>query len=125
MNHITIASRGKFAGDYVLRNEPDVSLGTYLEVVYTGPQTVERAGSFIVYLFPVVIRHSLIHDDDHFEAELAVASTKVAVFLSSQLRSGQAHILRSVRYTHKNFTWYWPGVDDYELNLDGPVRRRT
>jgi hypothetical protein len=33
MNYLSLAIRGKFVGDFVLRNEPDVSLGTYLEVV--------------------------------------------------------------------------------------------
>lgn len=82
MNHITIATRGKLAGDFVLRNEPDVSLGDYLEVVYTGPQTSEEVHGIIVYLFPLMICHSLLHDKAHYEASLVAVSIKVATFLN-------------------------------------------
>ncbi len=124
MNYVTIATRGKFVGDFVLQNKPDMTLGNYMEVVYTGPHTTVKVRDFVVYLFPIVIRHSLIHNDAHAVGILTATSPKVAVFLSDQLKVNQTHTLRSVRYTRKDHTWYWPGVDDFELNMDGSVRRR-
>ena len=128
MSYVTIANHGPLAGDFVLRGKSDVSLGTYLEIVSTGPLAIKVAPFAGVTgcaftSFPLVIRHSLIHDGANVESVFSTASVNVARFLSGRLKEGQAHTMRTVQYMHREWTWHWPGVDEWEMGLAGATRR--
>ena len=70
MSYILLQNEGPNAGNFVLKDtgKPDVVLGDYLEVSYIGPESKthipEGPGGYTVYGFPLVVRHSLIHNDD-------------------------------------------------------------
>ena len=119
---IVLKNHGEFTGDFVLDvlGAP-VSLGDYLEVIYTGPlrATTSTSGR-VIWIFPLILIHSLIHDGAEVEADFCTSSVHVANLLGHHLEPGRLQHMRVVRYTSRGHTWYWPGVDGWQ-----PVLRRV
>ena len=104
--HLILAHRVERAGNFVLAatpdrplqyfvtatSEQDIVLGDYLEVIYVGP-CVQAALAVLpsggnmrvpIYAFPLLIQHSLRHDDAQVRAVLWTASRLAANFSESK-----------------------------------------
>ena len=64
-----------------------------------------------IYAFPLLIQHSLRHDDAQVRAVLWTASRLAANFLNQNLIVGHVHRLRSVSYMQTKRVLFFPAVD--------------
>ena len=112
MLRFILENKGEFAGDFVAV-WPSGSLGNYLEITYVGPRSVEIVGGpagHTVYVFPLLIHHSLVHDEAAVEAAFVTASSVVDKHLTEWLQEGVVQVLRSRQYRVWPAVWYWPMV---------------
>ena len=112
MLRFTLENRGEWAGDFVA--ESGVSLGNYLETTYVGPRSVEIVGGpagRTAYVFPLVIHHSLVHDEAAVEAAFVTPSFKLARYLVERLQAGVVQTLRPWQCRVWPAAWYCPMVD--------------